>query len=77
MKPERIFIGGKREEVVKEKEGKAIYSERTCKQVDRWSEWPTAIEPEKVKAVLNHGVLEINLLKAHVSKKVRLESKAA
>lgn len=77
VEPERIFIGGKREEEVKEKEGKTIYSERTYRQVGRWFDLPTVIEPEKVKAVLNHGVLEINLVKAHISKKVRIETKAA
>jgi hypothetical protein len=34
-------------------------------------------EVVKEKAVLKHGVLEIYLLKAHVSKKVRIETKAA
>lgn len=77
VEPERIFIGGKREEEVKEKEGKTIYSERSYRQVGRWFDLPTAIDPDKVKAVLNHGVLEINLLKSHVSKKVRIETKAA
>ena len=77
VEPGRIFIGGKREEEVEEKKGKTVYSERTYKQVGRWFELPTTIEPENVKATLCEGVLEITLLKAVHAKKVPVLTKAA
>lgn len=77
VEPGRLFIGGKREEVTEQKKGKTVYSDRIYSQTARWFELPTEIDPEKVKATLNKGVLEITLQKAQLAKKIPIEIKAA
>jgi len=77
VEPWRVFITGGREEAAEEKKGKTLYSERTAKQIARWFELPAQIDPEKVKATLNNGVLEIRLQKAQPAKRVPVEIKAA
>lgn len=77
VEPYRVFIGGKREEETEEKKGKTVYSERTYNQIARWVDLPNEIVPDKVKATLNKGLLEITLQKAQPAKKVPIEVKAA
>jgi HSP20 family protein len=77
VEPLRIYIGAKKEEKVEPKKGKTLYSERTYHQVARWFDLPFEINPDKVKATLNKGLLEISLLKAQPAKKVPIEVKAA
>ncbi|HUI43239.1 MAG TPA: Hsp20/alpha crystallin family protein [Terriglobia bacterium] len=77
VEPRRIFIGGQREAFAEEKKGKTVYSERRCNQIARWLDLPTEINPDKVKATLSKGLLEITLHKAQPAKKVPIEVKAA
>jgi len=77
VEPHRVFIRGRREQVTEEKRGKTVYSERTYNQIARWFELPTEIVPDKVKATLDKGFLEITLHKAQPAKKVPIEVKAA
>jgi len=77
VEPWRVYITGEREETTEEKKGKALYSERTAKQIARWFELPAEVDPEKVKATLNNGVLEIRLQKAQPAKRIPVEIKAA
>lgn len=77
VEPRRLFIGGKREETAREKKGKTVYSERTANQIASWFELGSEIVPDKVKATLNKGLLEITLQKAQPAKKVPIHVKAA
>jgi HSP20 family molecular chaperone IbpA len=74
--PQRVYIGAKHREVTGEK-GKTVYSERYYNEVGRTVELPAEINPDKVKATLNNGVLEITLLKAQAARKVPITVKAA
>jgi HSP20 family molecular chaperone IbpA len=75
--PERVYIGAKHGEVTGEKMGKTVYSEHYYNEIGRTVELPAEINPDKVKAVLNNGILEITLLKAQAAKKVPIAVKAA
>ena len=77
--PWRVAITGKKE--VRE-EGKAerkeevpYYEEKT--HIYRSVKLPVEVIPEKVKAVLRNGMLELTLPKAEVVKKVKIDVKAA
>jgi HSP20 family protein len=71
-----ICIHGKREETKEEKEGKKVrYSEVSSNEICRRIDLPASINPDKVTASLNNGVLELNIPKAAPPK--RIEVKAA
>jgi len=77
VEPRRLFITGKREEKTEDKQkGETIYSERS-KQVFRTIDLPAEIDPDKVKAILSQGELEIILPKKEVGKKVKVDAKVA
>ncbi len=75
--PRRIYISGERKEEPERKKGRTIYSEWGSNQISRWFELPAEIDPEKVKATLSDGVLELTLQKARTARKIHVESKAA
>jgi len=78
VEPWRVYVTGKLSETTPEpKKGKILYSERISKKIARWFELPAEIDPEKVKATLHKGVLEITLLKAQPAKRVPIQVKAA
>jgi HSP20 family protein len=62
--PTSIVIHGKREESRQSKEKKVRYSEVASSEICRRIDLPAAIDPDKVSASLNHGVLELTLPKA-------------
>ena len=75
--PWRVIVTGKKE--IRE-EGKAerkeevpYYAEKT--NIYKSVKLPVEVIPEKVKALLRHGMLELTLPKAEVVKKVRIEVK--
>jgi len=77
VEPHRLFITGKREEKTEGKQkGETIYSER-LNQVFRTIDLPAEIDPDKVNATLNKGVLEITMPKKEIGKKVVVEQKVA
>jgi HSP20 family protein len=74
--PRSLCITGKRHESSDQKEGTAIYSERPSTHIFRVLSLPAEIDRDAVNATVSHGLLEIKLLKAGLSKKVPL-AKAA
>lgn len=77
VEPRRVFITGKREEKLEDKKkGEIFYSERS-NDVFRAIDLPAEVDPDKVKATLGKGELEITLPKKEIGKKVPVEVKAA
>jgi HSP20 family molecular chaperone IbpA len=77
VEPRRVFITGKREEKSEDKKkGETFYSERS-NEVFRTVDLPAEVDPDKVKATLSKGELEITLPKKEIGKKVVVEPKAA
>ncbi len=77
VEPSLLVITGKREEKSEEKKkGETVYSERS-NQVFRSIALPADVDPDKVKATLSKGELEITLPKKEIGKKVTIEEKAA
>jgi HSP20 family molecular chaperone IbpA len=77
VEPRRVFITGKREEKSEDKKkGETFYSERS-NEVFRSIDLPVEVDPDKVKATLSKGELEITLPKKEIGKKVVVEPKAA
>jgi HSP20 family molecular chaperone IbpA len=58
------------------KKGITVYSERS-NQVFRTIEIPTDVDPERAKATLSKGELEITLPKKEIGKKIAIEEKVA
>ena len=77
VEPDRLFIKGKSEKRAEETNKKTIYSEISSNEIFRSISLPAEIDPEKVTAVLNNGVLDISLAKASPAKKVPVMAKAA
>lgn len=63
LEPHRFTIKGKRETKSEEKKGKTLWAESCSNQVLRIVDLPVEIEPNKVNAVLKHGVLELTMPK--------------
>lgn len=77
VEPWRVYITGKCEEKSEDKKkGKTFYSERS-NEVFRAIDLPAEVDPDKVKATLSKGELEITLPKKVVGQKVPVEAKAA
>ena len=67
----------KREEKSEDKtKGQTVYSERS-NQVFRSIALPADVDPDKVKATLSKGELEITLPKKEIGKKITVEANAA
>ena len=78
VEPWRVYLTGKHEKTVeRERKGKPVYAERTWNEFTRGLELPCEINPNKVKATLSKGVLEIAFEKVLPAKKVPIEVKAA
>jgi HSP20 family protein len=77
VEPRRLIISGKREQVRDEKRRKTVYSERRSDEVFRTLDLSEEIDPDKVKATLQDGTLEISLPKARPARKVPVSAKAA
>jgi HSP20 family protein len=77
VEPRSMCITGTRLEESKQQEGKMIYTERRSNQIFRVLELPARIDPYQVKATLHDGVLEVNVAKAEMTKKVPVLTKAA
>jgi HSP20 family protein len=77
VEPRRLFITGKREEKSEDKKkGQTVYSERS-NEMFRTIDLPVEVDPDKVKATLSKGELEITLPKKEIGKKVVVEQKIA
>ena len=75
--PRSICITGKREEASEQSDEKGVSAERRASQIFRTLELPSEIDPDQVKASLSDGILEIQLLKVGLGKKVPVLAKAA
>jgi HSP20 family protein len=75
--PRSICITGKREEASEQSDEKGVSTERRASQIFRTLELPSEIDPDQVKASLSDGILEIQLLKVGLGKKVPVLAKAA
>jgi HSP20 family protein len=75
--PRLVCIAGKREEVSEQKQVKAIYSERRSNQIFRVLELPSEIDPDRVNATVSGGILEIQLLRVGLARKIQVLVKAA
>lgn len=77
VEPRRLFITGKREEKSEDKQkGETVYSER-LNEVYRAIDLPAEIDPDKVKATLGKGELDITMPKKEIGKKVTVQEKVA
>lgn len=77
VEPWRVFITGKREEKLEDKKKAATFYSERSNEVFRAIDLPAEVDPDKVKATLSKGELEITLPKKEVGKKVLVEAKAA
>jgi HSP20 family protein len=75
--PRSLCITGKRQEAAEQKDGNTVYSERLSTEIFRVLDLPSEINPDKVKATVNDGLLEIKLLKVGLGKKVPVLAKTA
>jgi HSP20 family molecular chaperone IbpA len=75
--PRSLCIAGRRQDPSEAKERKTLFSERRAKQIFRVLELPSQVDPDRVKATVSDGVLEIRLLKVGSGKKVPVLAKTA
>ena len=59
----RVCIAGKREESSEKRQGKTVSAQRISSEICRECDLPAEIDPDKVRAELRDGVLEISLAK--------------
>lgn len=75
LDPRHLTIKGSRKEESEKKDKRTYHSEKQARQVFRKLSLPATVVPEKAKATLKDGVLEIMAPKAEENK--RIEIKAA
>lgn len=77
VEPRRLTIAGKREIKKEQEKEKVAYSEWRSDNLFRSIDLPGDVDPEKVKATLKDGLLELTLPKATPARKIRIAPKAA
>lgn len=75
--PRSVCITGARQQNLEQTDERSVYVERRAHQIFRTLELPAEIDPDRVTASVNQGVLEINLLKVGTGKKVPVLTKTA
>jgi HSP20 family protein len=75
--PYRVMISGRREQVHDKKRHKTLHTEKRSDQVFRMLDLPEQVDPDKAKATLQEGALEIELPKAHPGKRIPVANRAA
>ncbi len=74
LEPTRLTISGKRESNQEQKEkGKVIYRELCSSEMLRTIDLPVEVDPEKTRATLKNGVLELEMPKAQKALGKRVE----
>jgi HSP20 family protein len=74
LEPARLTISGKREvNQEKQEKGKVIYKELCSSEILRLIDLPAEVDPEKTKATLKNGVLELEMPKAQRALGKRVE----
>jgi HSP20 family molecular chaperone IbpA len=69
--PRRLLLHGKHEEST-ERKGEPAFEEH--KEFTRWFDFPSELNPEKVKALFSNGVLEVTPEKSHAAKKIEVKA---
>lgn len=77
VEPSRLLIRGEAENNKQRTSGKTIYSECQKNQIFRVVNLPTKVNPDKVTANVQDGVLHVTLPKSTTTKANRVEVKAA
>jgi len=77
VEPSRLLIRGQTETSTQRSEGKTIYTERQKNQIFRVLNLPTQVDPDRVTANLQDGILQITLHKESTTKTNKVEVKAA
>ena len=77
VEPSRLLIRGETEKSKQRSVGRTIYSETQKNQLFRVLNLPTKVNPDRVTASVQDGVLHITLPKATTTKANRVEVKAA
>jgi HSP20 family protein len=77
VEPHRLIIRGKREHVHDQEKRKTIYCDRKSDEVFRLVNLSDEVDPNKVKASLQDGTLEVELPKVHPSRKIPVSTRAA
>lgn len=78
VEPRRLFITAKREEKSENKQkGQTFFYSERSNEVFRTIDLPADIDPDRVKATLSKGELEITMQKKEPGKKVMVQEKAA
>ena len=75
--PRSVCVTGTRLGVREQPGERTIYSERRSNLIFRTIELPHEVDPERVNAMVNNGVLEIQLAKVGLGKKIPVMAKAA
>lgn len=74
LEPTRLTIGGKKESTQERPEkGKLVYKELCCSELLRVIDLPMEVDPEKTRATLKNGVLELEMPKAPGAQRKRIE----
>ena len=75
VEPNYVHIHGKAEQTKENKKDEQVkYSEVSARELCRRIDLPTAINPDKVSASLEKGVLELHLAKASPSKSIEVKA---
>ena len=77
VEPSRLLIRGRAETSTQRSAGKTIYSECQKNQISRVLNLPTQVDPDRVTANLQDGILQIMLHKASTTNASGVEVKAA
>jgi HSP20 family protein len=77
VEPRRLIISGKRDQAYEQQKRKTVYSDRRSDEVFRLVGLSEEVDPSKVKATLQDGTLEVELPKAHPSRKIPISARAA
>jgi HSP20 family protein len=74
LEPTRLTISGKRESSEEQKQkGKTVYKEMCASEMLRVIDLPAEVDPEKTRATLKNGVLELEMPKTGKSQGRRVE----
>jgi len=77
VEPHSLLIVGKRQEASEQTRGNTLYAERQSNLIFRVLDLPMNVDPERVKATLSDGLLEVTLSKVMQEKKIPVLVRAA
>lgn len=76
LEPARLTISGKKEATKEQQEkGKMVYKELCSNELLRVIDLPAEVDPEKTRATLKNGILELEMPKTSKSQSKRVEVK--